>query len=311
MNNIPTILVISESHEQFASAAFLLRNDGYNVLFEKAVSDSVMFTGDNAPQLIISELAAPNVDGLKLCRNVQKDHCLGTTPVLLVGDLSITSSIVEDGFRCGAVEYLQRPIDPLRLADICRDILHANVDRCPEVNETANDEVTSIDAFSDGGSNLDSLFENESLRMALFDNSRSGLAIFSATGEMVESNVALMSMLDYAEDELRGMTLSDFFFPYDLETGKRALEEMMDGSRNYYRSANGYLSSLGERLWGSLTIVAVTDAEAGSRLLIGIFDDPGHDLATTFKRDPWVRNGNSAILDLTKWKIERGLICEY
>lgn len=294
MNNTPTILVICERQEQFAAAASMLRDEGYCVRFENGLSESLSLTGPNHPLLIISELAAPNVDGLKLCRTVKNDLSGGTTPVLLVGDLSITSSIVEDGFRCGAANYLQRPIDPLRLADICRDILQPIKKR--------SSISTSIDPDSDTVSSFETILRNETLRTTLFHNSRAGLAIFSATGEMVESNAVLRSMLDYAEDEFNGMTLADFFFPYDLDSGKIALEELLTGNRTYFHSTNCYLTSVGERIWGSLTIIAITDADAGSRLMIGIFDDAED------KR--YEQPTRSAILDLTKWKINEGLICD-
>jgi len=303
MNNTPTILVISDSQEQFASTASLLRNEGYDVRFEDNVS-SMMLERDGPPNLIISELAAPNVDGLKLCRRIQTDHDLGTTPVLLVGDLSISSSIVEDSFRCGAANYLQRPIDPLRLADICRDILQPS----PDAVETSND-ITSNHESSNIVSNFDIILRNETLRTALFDNSQMALAIFSASGELIKGNAALKSMLDHSEDELCGMTLSDFIYPRDLETGERALAEIFAGKRNYYRSPNGYLTPVGERVWGDLTIVAVTAPDTSSRLLIGIFDEPGQERPATFGMDPCALDHDPTILDLTKWKINEGLIC--
>ena len=281
MNNTPTILVISESQEQFAPTASLLRDEGYDVRFENDVSSSVMLTGANPPRLIISELAAPNVDGLKLCRNVQKDQYLGTTPVLLVGDLSITSSIVEDSFRCGAADYLQRPIDPLRLADICRNILRPGSEPAP-----------SFETF----------LKNDTLRTALFENSRTGLAIFSASGELVESNASLRTMLDYTEDEFSGMTLADFIFPYDLDSGTLAIEALLNGTRDHFHSTNCYLTATGECMWGSLTIMAVTAADSGSRSLLGMFGDPSDKV--------FAQPTPTAVLDLTKWKINRGLICD-
>lgn len=313
MNRNKTVLVISDGHEQFASTASLLRDDGYAVYFEKDVSSCMMLAGDSPPHLIISELAAPNVDGLKLCRRVQNDRKFCTTPVLLVGDLSITSSIVDDGFRCGAVDYIQRPIDSLRLADICRDILQQNIHERAESIEKPADELTSIYSVGDNSSNFDNMVKNDSLRTALFENSRTGLAIFSASGELVETNPALRSMLDYSEDELNGMTVSEFFFPYDIETGKRALEELLTGKRKCFQSTNGYLTPFGECLWGSLTIIAVTDADAGSRLLIGVFDDPtnqNHQLSEPPFRSTSIRVGDPTILDLTQWKLDMGLICK-
>lgn len=123
MNRNKTVLVISSSHGQLGATASLLRDDGYSVSFENKVNDRLSLSGAELPALIISELADTDLDGLQLCRSVRRKQALATIPILLVGDLSKESSIVSDSFRCGASEYLQKPIDPSLLAHMCRNIL--------------------------------------------------------------------------------------------------------------------------------------------------------------------------------------------
>ncbi|MEP6789013.1 MAG: response regulator [Acidobacteriota bacterium] len=116
-----TVLVISDGQEQFASTALRLFQEGVYVRFENDVDHGL--AGDEPPNLIISELAVANVDGLQLCRRMRRDRHLARTPVLLVGDLSKYSSIVRDSFKCGAADYMQKPLDPVKLADLCRSML--------------------------------------------------------------------------------------------------------------------------------------------------------------------------------------------
>ncbi len=121
MSKNKTVLVISDGHEQFALAASMLRDDGYCVLFENDIAQGLALAKAETPQLIISELAVPNVDGLELCCRVRDDNTLGGTSILLVGDLSKQSPIVADGLRCGAADYLQKPFDQFTLFGLCRD----------------------------------------------------------------------------------------------------------------------------------------------------------------------------------------------
>lgn len=151
MNTNNTVLVISDGHEQFASTASMLRGDGFNVRFLRCANDGLDLAGAEAPRLIISELAVPDVDGLQICRRVRADLALEKTPVLLIGDLSRQSSIVEDGIRCGAVEYVQKPIDPFKLAHLCRGILEPQADTPDEdlfssLIADISDAITIIDA---------------------------------------------------------------------------------------------------------------------------------------------------------------------
>ncbi len=128
-NSTPTVLVISDSPEQFEQAASLFRASGFAVIFESDAAISLKNAGRQMPCLIISELAVHNIDGLAVCRRVRQDQSLAVTPVVLVGDLSPGSGIVADGFRCGASDYLQKPFDGNCLYQACTAIARRSTDK--------------------------------------------------------------------------------------------------------------------------------------------------------------------------------------
>ena len=117
------VLVISNDREQLALAALALGTEGYSVMFASDVKESLRIANDEAPNMIISELARPDIDGLRICRRLREGKAMRTTPILLVGDLSEGSSIVEDGRRCGANEYVQRPFTFDALARRVKEML--------------------------------------------------------------------------------------------------------------------------------------------------------------------------------------------
>lgn len=120
------ILFISGDPEQFATAVFLFRNAGYNTVFAyDNICAGLEIAGNNAPVLIISELAMPDIDSFEICRRIRADKQARATPVVVVGDLSPASSIVADSLRFGASEYLQKPVGQLRLFKRCSELLHA------------------------------------------------------------------------------------------------------------------------------------------------------------------------------------------
>lgn len=413
MNQKKTVLVISDGHEQFDLAATLLRNEGYRVRFGSDTNDSL--ESAEPLDLIISELAVPNVDGLQLCRRVREDHSLSSTPVLLVGDLSKQSSIVEDSFRCGAADYVQKPINVFRLVDKCRTILapsakiapdHPRDDPFTSLTRNISDFITVIDPADgtivfegpstksvlgyrpselvgrqifdlvhpsdlsevreylscvtwDGGMSppvehrlrhkdrswklvetkarpindpqfgaaiavtsrekaetgfsFSNILENSVLRAAIFDRVPMGIALFSSSGHLIESNPALLEMLDHSEDELRDMSLSEFIFAHDDENDRRALVELFSGKRSHYQFENGYLSPTGERIWGRLTLVMMPGDYDVPQFLIGIFEDPAAEgIAHAPGTGRALSDPNEAtkILDFDRWRVNRRLICE-
>ncbi len=165
MSRNKTVLVISDGHEQFALAASLLRNDGYSVVFENDISQGLQIAQAEPPQLIISELAVPNVDGLELCCRVRSDSRLGATPIVLVGDLSKQSSIVEDGLRCGAADYLQKPFDQFKLFDLCRGVTASEKDN---LSYKRNDEPQFFTRLFEDAASPASSVQNEEISLLNF-----------------------------------------------------------------------------------------------------------------------------------------------
>ncbi len=120
------ILLITERQEQFDFATSLLREVGYRPLVAASVSQGIRMAEAENPHLIISELAGPHIDGLELCRLVRSEPKLRSTPILLVGDLDKDSSIVKDSRRCGASDYVQKPIEQGNLFDQCYRLIASN-----------------------------------------------------------------------------------------------------------------------------------------------------------------------------------------
>lgn len=129
---IKSVLVITESPKPFAMAVSLLRAEGYEVTFSNG--EHLASDVDTVPAMVISELAMPDIDGLKICRRLRRDKRMQQTPIMLVGDLSAYSSIVADGMRCGASAYVQKPFTFVGLASRVMDML----DSPPVRNAWAN-----------------------------------------------------------------------------------------------------------------------------------------------------------------------------
>ena len=67
------------------------------------------------PDLIISDVTMPKVNGIEFCRLVRQDEELKTLPILLVSALRTDTASVVEGLEAGADEYLEIPFDSARL----------------------------------------------------------------------------------------------------------------------------------------------------------------------------------------------------
>ncbi len=61
------------------------------------------------PDVVVSDVVMPNVDGIELCRRIKRDPRTTGTPVLLVSGLRIADEDSIEGLTAGADDYLQVP----------------------------------------------------------------------------------------------------------------------------------------------------------------------------------------------------------
>jgi Response regulator containing a CheY-like receiver domain and an HD-GYP domain len=69
---------------------------------------------DDAPDLVLSDVMMPEIDGYELCEKIKADPDLRDTPVLLLTARAETEDAIE-GLDCGADDYVSKPFDATEL----------------------------------------------------------------------------------------------------------------------------------------------------------------------------------------------------
>jgi PAS domain S-box-containing protein len=87
----------------------LLELEGYEVAFALDGTAGLELAFSFAPDLVISDVVMPNVDGFELCRRLKHDARTATIPVLLVSGIRNSQDDNIDGLTAGADEYLDLP----------------------------------------------------------------------------------------------------------------------------------------------------------------------------------------------------------
>jgi PAS domain S-box-containing protein len=71
--------------------------------------------GAKLPDLIISDVNMPHMNGIEFCRQLRSDSRFHTTPILLLSAERKDTVAVLEGMRAGANDYLEVPYDEMRL----------------------------------------------------------------------------------------------------------------------------------------------------------------------------------------------------
>jgi DNA-binding response OmpR family regulator len=106
-----TVVVIEDEASIASAVAARLRSEGFRVETAGDGPSGVALCHDLRPDLVILDLMLPGLDGLEVCRRVQKDR---PVPVLmLTARDSETDMLV--GLAVGADDYMSKPFSPREL----------------------------------------------------------------------------------------------------------------------------------------------------------------------------------------------------
>jgi PAS domain S-box-containing protein len=107
----------------------------------------------------------------------------------------------------------------------------------------------------------------------LFEQSSLGIAVEDLEGRLLLANPALCSMLGYREDELCGMSCSQFANPEDSDDDWALFQQLRAGVIDKYSLEKRYVRKQGGQFWGRLNVSLLRDGDEGSPLVFAFVED--------------------------------------
>jgi len=104
------VLVVEDSPTQAEELRLLLEESGYAVAVAADGLEGLARARDERPDVIISDVLMPEMDGYEFCAALKADSTLREIPVLLVTILSDVDDIVR-ALECGADNVIQKPYE--------------------------------------------------------------------------------------------------------------------------------------------------------------------------------------------------------
>ena len=111
-----TILSVDDSPDKLELIALILREAGYRVLSASNGQEGLELAKEEIPDLIISDVTMPGMDGFEFCRLIRADASLHGIPIMLNTAIRKDTESLTLGLAAGADDYLEAPFDPGRLA---------------------------------------------------------------------------------------------------------------------------------------------------------------------------------------------------
>jgi len=116
------LLVIDDEPNLLRAVAACLKAEDYEVSTARSGHEALMQLAEFVPDLIISDIRMPGMDGYKLARQLRGSPRTALVPIVFLSAKDETADRIE-GFHAGIDAYLTKPFEPDELIAVVNGIL--------------------------------------------------------------------------------------------------------------------------------------------------------------------------------------------
>ena len=102
------ILIVEDSPTQAERLRRLIEGANYHTRVAHDGQQALAAMRERIPQLVLSDIVMPEMNGYELCRAIKADRSLREVPVILVTSLNDPKDIIR-GIECGADNFIRKP----------------------------------------------------------------------------------------------------------------------------------------------------------------------------------------------------------
>ncbi len=241
------ILIADDNADMRDYLTRILASAGYRV---DAVADgrqALDSARSAVPDLIVSDVMMPVLDGLELVERLRSDSATASVPIMLLSARTGQEPSIE-GLQAGADDYLAKPFGAVELL--------ARVDANVALARLRNRHVR--------------------WRAALMESLNDGFFVSDDTGTIIEINAAFTALLGYGTDGLPYRPTHPWWPDADTDPEayrqvSAAFAEGLGRSRGTYTLPVDHRD--GHRLWMTVTFSKASDPESGRDIIVGTVRD--------------------------------------
>ena len=210
-----TVMVV-EDNDDFRHFLHRELSHIYNkVLVAKDGMDGALKAEEENPDLIVSDVMMPRMNGTDMCRRIKENIETSHIPVILLTAWSTDDGRTE-GYKAGADAYIAKPFD--------MEVLLARISNLLEKQEKRKQDFShsiSLDPKTVTDSSPDEAFLNEVIGHIEKNIDNSEYTIDSLAGDVVMSRMSFYRKMK----SLTGQTPADFIRTVRLKTAAKLLKE--------------------------------------------------------------------------------------
>lgn len=307
------VLIVDDKEENLYYLEALLGGNDYKVESAHHGAEALVLARKNPPDIVVSDLLMPVMDGYTMLRFWKADARLKKIPFIVY---TATYTEAEDerlAISLGADAFILKPAEPEDFIARLREILANTAAAIPTPpRHQTGDERELLKVYSEtlirkleektlqleeanGALERDiaarkrieeNLRESEQRFRTTFEQAAVGIAHVDLQGQFLRVNDKLCEITGYAREDLLKRKYADLTAPEGQLESEQARRAMLDGTQKSYTAEKRYLRRDGGLIWVNIIVTPVRDASGEAKYFMTVIGDitERKELETRFLR---------------------------
>ncbi len=220
------ILIVDDNEDSRMILQKTLEHGSHTVKSATNGVEALQVAEGASPDMIISDILMPEMDGFRLCREVKQIDQLKKIPFILYSSAYIGAKDELLAVNLGASRFIPKPIE----ADDFLNIIHGvfqeyREERLPVPEKPVQEEPELSRMYKESiVSKLDEKVQELKLYRQIFEQNEDAIMIFNhETSRIIDVNPAAVTLYGYSKEEFIGQGLSLFTGPDEYPRLKKGI----------------------------------------------------------------------------------------
>jgi len=280
------ILVIEDQPAGRELLTMLLGSQGHSVLEAGDGQAGLALTLAERPDLVITDILMPEMDGYEFVRRVRADPDLAGTRIMFYSATYMAEEVRRLAATVGVAHVLTKPAEPEHILEVVNAALSAGPSIVPAVpaeqdreylrllTNTLHRKIEQLKAEGRARTQAEqALQESEQRFRSTFEQAAVGIAHVAPSGRWLRVNQRLCKIVGYTRAELIERTFQEITYPDDLDADLVYARQLLAGEIPNYSREKRYIRKDGALIWINLTVSLVREISGEPKYFISVVED--------------------------------------
>ncbi len=202
------ILIVDDNEDSRMILRKTLEHDGYSVDEAPNGVEALKQAEKSTPDMIVSDILMPEMDGFRFCRKIKQDNKLRDIPFIFYTSTYTDPKNEKLAMSLGAARYIIKPVAIDEFLEAIREMSSSIKEKAMDSDKATIEKGDDLlEMYEDSiVAKLDKKVRELQLYKEIFANSNDAIFVMDTKGRIIQQNSAHRVLTGYTSDEFKGKT---------------------------------------------------------------------------------------------------------